>query len=107
MADEHSPKSTMSLNQGLSQHLEVGCLIFAIANFWGVLFFKGDHNHTQIITTKIYILNQIKQNVHKQCNGTYINPSNAEATSVQSTKTQRFLKIIQTLSCWYSLDSSC
>ena len=35
-----------------------------------------------------------------------INPSNAEATNVQSTRTQRFLKIIQTLSCWYSLDSS-
>ena len=35
-----------------------------------------------------------------------VNPSNAEATFVQSTRTQRFLKTIQTLSCWYSLDSS-
>ena len=34
------------------------------------------------------------------------NPSNAEATFVQSTRTQRFLKIFLTLSCWYSLDSS-
>ena len=34
------------------------------------------------------------------------NPYNAEATFVQSTRTQRFLKIIQTLSCWYSLESS-
>ena len=35
-----------------------------------------------------------------------LNPSNAEATFVQSTRTQRFLKISQTLSCWYSLESS-
>ena len=51
----------------------------------------------------------------------YINPSNAKAIFVQSTKTQRFLKtildgfqkslrfcafwMIQTLSCWYSMDS--
>ena len=38
--------------------------------------------------------------------GAGINPSNAEATFVQSTRKQRFLKIILTLSCWYSLDSS-
>ena len=35
-----------------------------------------------------------------------LNPSNAEATFVQSSRTQRFLKTIQTLSCWYSLESS-
>ena len=35
-----------------------------------------------------------------------VNPSNAGATFVQSTRAQRFLKIIQTPSCWYSLDSS-
>ena len=35
-----------------------------------------------------------------------INPSNAETTFVQSTRMQHFLKNIQTLSCWYSLDSS-
>ena len=34
------------------------------------------------------------------------NPSNAEATFVQSTRMQTFLKSIQTLLCWYSLDSS-
>ena len=34
------------------------------------------------------------------------NHSNAEATIVRSTRTGRFLKTIQTLSCWYSLDSS-
>ena len=35
-----------------------------------------------------------------------VNPFNAETTFVQSTRTQRFLKSIQTLSCWYSLESS-
>ena len=35
-----------------------------------------------------------------------VNPSNAKATFVQSTPMQRFLKTIQTLSCWYSLESS-
>ena len=34
------------------------------------------------------------------------NPSNAEASFVLSTKTQIFLKTIETLSCWYSLDNS-
>ena len=34
------------------------------------------------------------------------NPSNAEATFVQCTRTQRFLKTILTMSCWYSSDSS-
>ena len=34
------------------------------------------------------------------------NPSSAEATFVLSTRMQRFLKTILTLSCWYSLESS-
>ena len=34
------------------------------------------------------------------------NHSNAEAAFVQRTMTQRFLKTIWTLSCWYSLNSS-
>ena len=34
------------------------------------------------------------------------NPSNAEAIFIQSTRMQRFLKTILTLSCWYSLESS-
>ena len=34
------------------------------------------------------------------------NPSYAKATFVQSTRTQIFWKTIETLSCWYSLDSS-
>ena len=35
-----------------------------------------------------------------------LNPSNAEATFVQSTRKQTFLWNIETLSCWYSLESS-
>ena len=35
-----------------------------------------------------------------------VNLSNAEATLGQSTRAQRILKSIQTLSCWYSLESS-
>ena len=35
------------------------------------------------------------------------NPSNVVTTFVQGTRMQGFLKIIQTLSCWYSLDGSC
>ena len=35
-----------------------------------------------------------------------LNPSNAMAIIVRSTRTQRFLKTISTLSSWYSLDSS-
>ena len=36
----------------------------------------------------------------------WVNPPNVKGTFVQSTKMQRFLKTIQTLSCWYSLESS-
>ena len=35
-----------------------------------------------------------------------LNPSNAEATFVQSTMTPIFLQTNQTLSCWYSFESS-
>ena len=35
----------------------------------------------------------------------FMNPSNAEATFVQSTRMQQFLKNIETLSCWYALVS--
>ena len=35
-----------------------------------------------------------------------VNPSTAEATFVLSTRTQNLLKTIETLSCWYSLESS-
>ena len=36
----------------------------------------------------------------------HLNPSNTKATFVQSTRMQRFLITIYTLSCWYSSDSS-
>ena len=35
-----------------------------------------------------------------------INPSNAEVSFIQITRTQIFSKTIETLSCWYSLESS-
>ena len=35
-----------------------------------------------------------------------LNPSNAKTTTIQSTRMQRFLKNIETLSWWYSLDGS-
>ena len=35
-----------------------------------------------------------------------LNPYNADATFIQRTRTQRFLKTIKTLSCWYSFESS-
>ena len=44
----------------------------------------------------------VQKTVVYQC----LNPSNAEATFISSTKTQRSLKTILTLSCRYSLDSS-
>ena len=37
----------------------------------------------------------------------YLNPYAADATYVQSTWTQKKLKTIKILSCWYSLDSFC
>ena len=30
--------------QGLSQDFETGCSELADVKFWGILFFKGDHN---------------------------------------------------------------
>ena len=35
-----------------------------------------------------------------------LNPSNAEVSFIQITRTQIFSKTIETLSCWYSLESS-
>ena len=40
------------------------------------------------------------------CSNAVVSPSNDEDTFTKSTRTQSFSKIIQTLSCWYSLDSS-
>ena len=35
-----------------------------------------------------------------------LTPTDAEATFIQTTRMQIYLKTILTLSCWYSLDSS-
>ena len=35
-----------------------------------------------------------------------VNPSNAEVSFIQITRTQIFSKTIETLSCWYSLEGS-
>ena len=40
--------------------------------FFGDIFFKGDHNiYTQITTTNMFLLNEIKHNVHIQRHGSY------------------------------------
>ena len=44
-------------------------------------------------------------NIYQFLSSSRNNPSNAEATFIQKTKMQTFLKIIPTLSCCYSLDS--
>ena len=51
---------------------------------------------------------QSKKEYMPKCNvqNCGFNPSNAEASFVLSTRTLRFLKNIETLSCWYSLESS-
>ena len=51
-----------------------------------------------------YPANQAIPYIHFQIRMGF-DPSNGEATFVQSTRTQRFLKNFLTLSCWYSLDS--
>ena len=47
-------------------------------------------------------------NILRYCNMIvwHYNTINADATFIQSTRTQSLLKIILTLSFWYSLDSS-
>ena len=54
--------------------------------------------------TNFFSVQQAPVNWSSAC---LLHNSNAEATFTQSTTMQRFLKIILTLSCWYSLDGSC
>ena len=54
----------------------------------------------------VYMCCLYKVNIDKTLQGPtvrkeHITPSNAEATFIQSTRMQRFLKTISTLSCWY------
>ena len=58
-------------------------------------------HHFQISSPSYYVLFLIKMSVTK------LIPSYDDATCIHCTRTQRFLKTIYTLSCWYSLDSSC
>ena len=44
---------------GLSQDLETGCPKLAVANFFGILFFKGDHN---ILRLHVHLLTKIRHN---------------------------------------------
>ena len=50
--------------QGLSQDLETGCLKLAIVKFWGILFFKGDHNNLRLQPqTCMEIIFKLKKNM--------------------------------------------
>ena len=54
------------VNQSLIQDLGTGCPKLAILKLLGVLFFKGHHNMLRL-QTNMYLLNEIKHNVHIQC----------------------------------------
>ena len=56
-------------------------------------FCIGQFSTSSIRVTPLFILS------------TWPDPFYAEATFLQSTKTQIFLKTLKTMSCWYSLDS--
>ena len=65
----------------------------------------------QVMGTQVYITNIMSVHTAVQkyqilLNIIYFNPYNAEATFFLSIRMQRSLKTIETLSCWYSLDSS-
>ena len=65
------------------------------------------HHHHQIIVQKCsqkYCGN--RQDGFESYRPELVNPSNAEATFIQSTRTQIFSKTIETLPCWHSLESS-
>ena len=77
---------------------------------------KEDSNPAKYITRRM--ASQFRQYVYIVCyilptpsaflvNTLYCDPSNAEATFVQSTRMLKSLKTIETLSCWYSFKSSC
>ena len=72
------------------------------------VFYNIHHYLRKVSFQSIILRNKNEsQNIYREVSG-LINPFNAEATFVQSTRTfERFLKTILTLSCWYSLDSSC
>ena len=63
----------------------------------------------QIATQILRVFISVQRSDVNRSPGTYegcVNPSNAEAIHIQSTRMQIFLKTSETLSCWYSLNSS-
>ena len=73
-----------------------------------VMFASGIHRHEH---THAHTLTHTHTRTHTRCGQQIvlvwmINPFNAKATFVQCTRMQRFMKTTETLSCWYSLESS-
>ena len=63
---------TYSWLQGLSQDSEMGCPKLAIVKFWVIIIFKGVHTQyktciacTYISTVNMYLLIEIKHNIHE------------------------------------------
>ena len=64
----------------------------------------GNWTDDREVRYAIYFFNHIFYHAFNEYSS--LNPSNAEPTFVQSTRTQIFSKSILTLSCWYSLGGS-
>ena len=61
-----------SVNQGLNQDSVTGCPKLPILKNLGVLFFKGDHQYTQITTINMCLFPEIRQNTLIQFHGIYV-----------------------------------
>ena len=57
--------------QGLSQDLETGCQKLTVVKFWGILFFQGRQQYTEITTTNMYLLVKTRHTINIQCRGNY------------------------------------
>ena len=55
--------------QGLSHDLEGWYPKLAVVKIFGAQFFRGDHKILRLQPSNIYLLNEIKHNIHIQCNG--------------------------------------
>ena len=64
---------------------------------WDTLLDKRQHRARLTVTWKYTNIELV--------NPLMLNPSSAEVTFVKNTRMQKFLKIVLTLKCWYSLDS--
>ena len=81
------------------------------SEYSGFLHYLHLANHELAIIGINVTINEIPKSVFTNCPSYYflyalLNPSNTEATFVQITRTQRFLKIILALSCWNAFGSS-